>query len=293
MNPIPSVLSIQDFCSIGRCSLAATIPVLSTCGVQPIPLPTSLFSSTPFFKHYNYLEVQETDHLFLDDWHKNGFKFNAIQTGFLAEANHVEIIKDAIKRFANDDTLIVVDPAMADDGKLYAHFNQDTVKTMRELISYADMITPNYTEALMLANKEYSADVISIDEAKALCLELSNNGPAKVIITSIPTANDILRTGLYDAQTEEFTIMDTPHIPVYAPGTGDIFTAIVTANILHHHPLVEGVRRAVNFIFESIKYTVDQGADPGFGVLLEHMLPKLTELNPISAKTVNKNISCK
>lgn len=280
MKKIPSVLSIQDFCSIGRCSLAATIPVLSTCGVQPIPLPTSLFSSTPFFDHYDYLEVQETNHKFLEDWHKNGFKFDAIQTGFLAEASHVEIIKDAIERFANEDTFIVVDPAMADEGKLYAHFTQTTVDSMRELITYANLISPNYTEALLLTNNEYSDEPISLERTQELCQELAKKGPSKVIITSIPTSNDIIRTALYDAIADEFTIMDTPHIPVYAPGTGDIFTAIVTANTLHGEPLVEGVRRAVDFIYEAIKYTVEQNVDTGFGVLLEHMLPKLLEINP-------------
>lgn len=275
MKHIPRVLSIQDFCSIGRCSLTATIPVLSCCNVQPIPLPTSLFSSTPFFKHYTYLDVQNSNYEFLENWHKNTFTFDAIQTGFLADASHVNIIKDAISKFATPEMLIVVDPAMADDGELYGHFNIETVNAMKELISLAKLITPNYTEALLITDREYNKDPISLTEAKKLCQDLAKKGPKQVIVTSIPTANDIIRTAVYDSELDEFSIMDTPHIPIYVPGTGDIFTAIVTANLLHNQNLIEGVRKAVDFIYEGIKLTVEKGADTSFGMHLEPMLSKL------------------
>lgn len=270
---IPTVLSIQDFCCLGRCALTVTIPVLSSLGVQPVALPTSLFSNTPLFPHMEHADVTDEAMRFMDAWSANEASFDAIQSGFLYSPSHVAIVLEAMRRFAKEGQITIVDPAMADHGKLYAIFDSTMVKAMKELVSHAQIITPNYTEALLLTDKEYSPEPLEWEAIKALCRALHEVGPRKIIITSIPSPNDMIRTALFDADEESFTVIDTPKVPISAPGTGDIFTAMLTGSLLQGLPLEEATRKAVLFTYKAIKYTYEHKGDPTYGVILEHILP--------------------
>lgn len=116
------VLAIHDMCSFGRCSLTAAIPVISAMGFQVCPFPTAIFSNNLTYGDYTFSDF--TPHMteFMDKWQKLGYSYDAIYSGFLADAGQIAIVLDAIARFAKKDTLVVVDPAMADDGKLYPVF---------------------------------------------------------------------------------------------------------------------------------------------------------------------------
>lgn len=272
MTAIPSVLSIQDFCSYGRCALTVTIPVLSHFGVQPIALPTSLFSNTPFFKNMAVTDLTEESYKMMDAWKKNDFHFNAIQSGFLVSPEQVEIVKKAFDTFASDDVITIVDPAMADHGKLYPVFDESMIIAMADLIANAKIITPNYTEACMLTNRKYSTEPLSWEEIKELAATLHEKGPQKIIITSIPTENNMIRTALLDMSCEQFTVIDTPKLPMDAPGTGDIFTATLTASLLKGFSLEESTQKAVKFTYRCIKTTYDNNGNPMNGVFLESLL---------------------
>lgn len=272
MTAIPSVLSIQDFCSYGRCALTVTIPVLSHFGVQPIALPTSLFSNTPFFEHMAVSDLSSTSYEMMDAWEKNNFRFDAIQSGFLVNPAQVDIVKKAIETFATEDTPTIVDPAMADHGKLYPVFDDSMIAAMSELITVAQIITPNYTEACMLTGREFSSEPLSWDEIKDLAVALHEKGPQKVIITSIPTNNNMIRTALLDMSCDQFTVIDTPRVPMDAPGTGDIFTATLTAHLLKGSSLEEATQKAVKFTYRCIKTTYEGKGNPITGVFLETVL---------------------
>ncbi len=272
MTIIPSVLSIQDFCSYGRCALTVTIPVLSHFGVQPIALPTSIFSNTPFFENMAVTDLTEESYAMIEAWKNNDFHFNAIQSGFLVSPEQVEIVKTAIKTFASETTMTIVDPAMADHGNLYPVFDESMIAAMADLITNAQIITPNYTEACMLTNRKYSTDPLSWDEIKSLTIALHEKGPEKVIITSIPTENNMIRTALLDMSCDQFTVIDTPKVPMDAPGTGDIFTATLTAFLLKGFSLEDATKKAVEFTYHSIKTTHENEGNPMNGVFLESLL---------------------
>lgn len=136
------VLAIHDMCSFGRCSLTAAIPVISAMGFQVCPFPTAIFSNNLTYGDYTFSDF--TPHMteFMDKWQKLGYSYDSIYSGFLADAGQIAIVLDAIARFAKKDTLVVVDPAMADDGKLYPVFKPDIVMEMRKLIAKATIIIP-------------------------------------------------------------------------------------------------------------------------------------------------------
>ena len=153
------VLAIHDLCSFGRCSLTAAIPVISAMGFQVCPFPTAIFSNNLTYGDFTFSDF--TPHMteFMDKWQKLGYEYDAIYSGFLADAGQIEVVADAISRFAKDDSLIVVDPAMGDNGNLYPVFTPAIVPEMRKLIAKATVITPNYTEACLLAGIPYSEDL--------------------------------------------------------------------------------------------------------------------------------------
>ena len=154
MNHVPTILSIQDMSSVGRCSLTVFIPLVSALRCQPIPLPTAVLCN--HLEYPNFEMVDITDHLesFYNCWNKNNITFDAIQSGFLASPEQIRLVEDAIERFGKDK-LVVVDPAMADDGKLYSIYNEEMVKEMRKLITKAFIIKPNYTEACFLLDMPF------------------------------------------------------------------------------------------------------------------------------------------
>ena len=148
------VLAVHDLCSFGRCSLTAAIPVISAMGMQVCPFPTALFSNNLTYGEFTFHDFTDKMTGFMDRWEKLGFQYDAVYSGFLASVEQIEVVRDAVKRFASKKgALVVVDPAMGDDGKLYPVFGPEYVEAMRTLVKEATLITPNFTEACFLLDE--------------------------------------------------------------------------------------------------------------------------------------------
>ena len=146
------VLAVHDLCSFGRCSLTAAIPVISAMGMQVCPFPTALFSNNLTYGEFTFHDFTDKMTGFMDRWEKLGFQYDAVYSGFLASVEQIEVVRDAVKRFASKEgALVVVDPAMGDDGKLYPVFGPEYVEAMRTLVKEATLITPNTEEAALLS----------------------------------------------------------------------------------------------------------------------------------------------
>lgn len=247
------VLAIHDMCSFGRCSLTAAIPVISAMGFQVCPFPTAIFSNNLTYGDYTFSDF--TPHMteFMDKWQKLGYSYDAIYSGFL----------------------VVVDPAMADDGKLYPVFKPDIVMEMRKLIAKATIITPNYTEAALLADIPYAQGAPSMKTMLELCQKLAAMGPRQIIITSVPTDNETITVVSYDAQTTSFDECTVDRIPFSTCGTGDLFTSVLTGSLLQGQSLHDSVKKATQFLNYAIGYTYQSGSDPREGVQVEPCLKKL------------------
>ena len=124
------VLAIHDLCSFGRCSLTAALPVISTMGFQVCPFPTAIFSNNFTYGDFTFSDFSDKMTGFMDKWQTLGFTYDCIYSGFLADCKQISIVREAIARFATSaqkPTLVVVDPAMGDDGKLYPTLNAEFV----------------------------------------------------------------------------------------------------------------------------------------------------------------------
>ncbi len=277
-NLVKKVAAIHDMSGVGRVSLTAVIPVLSAMGIQACPLPTALLSSHTQYPDFSFLDLTDNMVAMIREWKRLDVRFDAIYSGFLGSTRQIEIVEGFIRDFRREETLVVVDPVLGDNGKLYATFNDDMVNGMRQLVSSADVITPNLTEAFALLNRPYQTSLTQ-DELKGLLTDLSAMGPKTVIITSVPLEGDEQHTSVcaYSTETDRFWRVTCQYMPAHYPGTGDTFTSVLTGALLQGDSLPMAIDRAAQFILQGIRATFGYRYDPREGVLLERVLPSLGE----------------
>lgn len=276
------VLAIHDLCSFGRCSLTMAMPVISAMGVQVCPFPTAWFSNNLTYGKFSFKDFTTDMTGFMDRWQGLNFTYDAIYSGFLADARQVAVVNDAIERFAGEKTLVVVDPAMGDDGKLYPVFDASIAATMRSLVANASVITPNYTEACLLLDRplEDPAAAPLPDEAalRAMCRELAEIGAQRIVITSVPAGPELIKVACFDKTTGAYKEYCVKRLPLATCGTGDLFTSVVTGALLQGLTLESAVELATTFASFVIDYTCRCKTDVREGVALEPCLRKLIEL---------------
>lgn len=273
-NPIKKVAAIHDLSGYGRASLTAIIPILSSMNIQVCPFPTAILSNnTGGFESFSFVDLTDSMEDYMNHWTKENIKFDCIYSGFLGSSKQVDIILNFIETFNNNSSMIVVDPVMGDNGKLYPTINKDIIEKMKILVKKSDIITPNLTEATYLLEKSYTKD-INENKIKKMLLDLSNMGPKIVIITSVPDTiiPDNINVLAYDKENNKFWKVGCKHIPVEFPGTGDAFTSVLIGSLLNGDSLPIALERSVQFISTSIKESYGYNYPRREGILLEKTL---------------------
>ncbi|MFA5498355.1 MAG: pyridoxamine kinase [Candidatus Cloacimonadia bacterium] len=275
-NLVPRVAAIHDLSGFGRSSLTVIIPILSNMGLQVCPLPTAVLSTHTAYDGFKLVDLTEHLEDFIAHWEELGVSFDVIYSGFLGSANQICIVERFIEKFRRPDQLIVVDPVMGDDGELYKSFTEEMIGEMRKLIKYADIITPNITEAAMLLNREYPEQMTN-DEAKEWCIELAKMGPKTVVITSVPSEPNSKSTSVisFDSEHKRFWKVSCSYIPAVFPGTGDGFTSVLIGSLTQGFSLPIALDRAVNFISIGIRSTFGFPHSEKEGILIEKILDNL------------------
>ena len=278
------IAAIHDLSGIGRTSLMAVIPILSTMGFNVCPLPTAILSNHSQYPDFSFLDLTEEMPRIIDQWEKLGVTFDAIYTGYMGSPRQIEIVCGFIERFRTADTLVVVDPVLGDNGHLYSKMTQEMVEQMRRLACRADVLTPNLTEAFALLDRPYKTDCTT-EELKDLIAELSEMGPDTVIITGVPVPGQsgltsVIARSKSDLRTWKVTC---PYLPAHYPGTGDSFTSVITGSLLQGDSLPIALDRAAQFILQGIRSTFGYRMDNRDGILLERVLPNLN--TPIQSAT--------
>lgn len=288
-SPVKRAAAVHDLSGFGRASLTVVTPILSTMGIQVCPLPTAVLSTHGKFKGYHFVDL--TDHMqpIIDHWKKLDIEFDAIYTGFLGSHRQIDIVRDFIDDFKSNRTIVIVDPVLGDNGKIYGPLNTDVVNEMKKLVAHADIITPNLTELAFLLDKKYNPS-IGIDELKQDILTLSTTGPGIVIVTSVPSDQANLNgeakaTSViaYNKKGKRFWRVSCSYLPADFPGTGDAFASVVTGSLLQGDSLPIALDRAVQFISLGVRATFGYEYNPDEGILLERMLPSLNAPVQISS----------
>ena len=278
MTPyIPAVAAIHDLSGFGRNSLSVVIPILSAMGVQAVALPTALLSThTGGFEGYAFMDLTAFMKEAIDHWLRLDLKFQGIYSGFLGSPAQVDLVAAMINQQKAGKPLVVVDPVMADDGKLYETMDMDMVAGMRRLIGGAGVVTPNLTEAALLLGEEYRRD-ISEEALKEWLTRLADMGPETVVITSAPLSRKGKDTSVvaYSHQNRHFWRVPCVYIPANYPGTGDVFTSVLTGSLLQGDSLPVALDRSVQFVAQAIRASYGFDYPRRNGVLLERVLAGL------------------
>ena len=275
-SPVLKVAAIHDLSGFGRASLTVIIPILSRMGIQVCPLPTAVLSTHSKYADFHFVDLTDQLSPIIDHWKKLALSFNAIYSGFLGSHRQIEIVKGFIDSFQKDDPLVVIDPVIGEEGKIYKPLEENHVKEMRSLIEKANVITPNLTEASLLLEKPFPKQ-ISHEQIKNWILELSEKGPQIVIVTSVPETKqqDITSVIAYNKRDQRFWKVSVNYLPANYPGTGDAFASVITGSLLQGDSLPIALDRAVRFTTMGVRATFGYDYDTKAGILLERILDTL------------------
>ncbi len=271
---MPAAACINDLSGIGRASLTVAIPVLSVMGVQCCPLPTAILSAQTGFEHYSFVDFTPHMRDYFDKWQQEHMPFDALYTGFLGSAEQIAIVHE-IAAHMPDDAFVLVDPVMADNGKVYATYTDEMCRGMRDLVRIADIVTPNITEACILTDTPYQGEEIDDDTALTLCKGVAALGPQTVVLTGVRLSKTHIGCYVYQAADASSVLIEKPFSTGRYPGTGDLFASVLCGALLRGDDMETAVDLAAGFVARTTAYTYEMGADPKHGVLFEHCLKEL------------------
>ena len=255
-NKVKKIAAVHDLSGMGRVSLTVVIPILSSMGFQVCPLPTAVLSSHTQYPEFSILDLTDEMPRIIAEWKKLDIQFDAFYTGYLGSPRQIQIVSDFIDDFRQPDGLVVVDPVLGDNGRLYTNFDESMIRKMRHLVAKADVITPNLTELFYLMDKPYKA-ANTDEELKSYLRLLSDAGPQVVIITSVPVHGESHKTSVYayNRVGDRYWKITCPYLPAHYPGTGDTFTSVITGALLQGDSLPIALDRATQFILQGIRAT--------------------------------------
>lgn len=273
------VVAIHDISCFGKCSLTVALPILSVAGIETSVIPTAVLSThTGGLDGYTYRDLTDDILPIVSHWQTLGVPFDAVYTGFLGSFKQIDIVAEIFDRLKSPDTLIVVDPVMGDNGRLYSVFNDDFPHGMRKLCEKADIIVPNITEAALLLGKSYKPGPYDTAYIEELLIGLADLGPNQVVLTGVCFDDERLGAACFDKQLGRIEYVFGQRIDGFYHGTGDVFASTLVAGLLTGHTLKNAAEIAVNFTIQSIWRTKKAGTDVRFGVNFEAGLKDLANI---------------
>ena len=272
------VATIQDISCFGKCSLTVALPIISSVGIETAVIPTAVLSThTGGFSGFTYRDLTEDIPKIAQHWKSIDLKFDTIYTGYLGSFEQIDIVSKFFDDFKSEDTKIFVDPAMADNGKLYTGFDYPFVKKMKELCSKADYITPNVTEAAFMLGEEYFEICPSEEYVKDMVKKLCEFGCKNVILTGVSYKGNDLGVMTYNGEKDEYFFYSKERIGGNYHGTGDVFASVYVAAMTKGKSIEESTKIAVDFVIDCIEKTLPDIKEHWYSVKFEECIPKLIE----------------
>lgn len=271
------VLTIQDVSCLGKCSLTIALPVISALGSETVILPTALLSTHTMFKNFTFLDLTDQMDPIREHWKSEGVVFDAIYTGYLGSIAHIDKVKRLFRDFGGENTLIFVDPVMADHGKLYPPFDMAYVRKNTELCNGADIIVPNITEAAFMTGMEYREDH---DEAyiREMLRRLDAFGAKTSVLTGVCLEPGMIGVMGHERESDEYFLYQRPRVDAMYHGTGDLFASVCVGALMRGMDKREALRVAADHTARTMEVTRSDPDRRWYGVEFEKTLPELLAL---------------
>jgi len=270
------IVTVQDISCVGKCSLTVALPIISAMGIEAAIIPTAVLSTHTMFSGFTVKDLTDQIKPITDHWKKEGITFDAMYTGYLGSFEQIDLMKEMADSFVKEGSLLFVDPAMADNGKLYPAFNEEFAKYMATLCAKADIIVPNITEACFMLGEEYKE---KYDESyvKELLKKLTALGAKIAILTGVSFEEGTTGVMGYDSVNDEYYHYTHKKQSRSYHGTGDIFSSTCLGGIVRGLSWKDAARIAADYTSESIRLTIDDPKGNDYGVNFEEAVPYLLE----------------
>lgn len=266
------LLTIQDISCVGQCSLTVALPVISSCGIETAILPSSVLSNhTAGFSAWTFCDLTDQMPAILDRWKKENIDFDAFYTGYVSKAQ-IPYILDIMNNAARPGALRIIDPVMADNGKMYPGFDDDFPMEMRKLVNGADVILPNMTEACFLLGYQYPGSDYDAQYVEKVLHGLYNLGAKNIVLTGVSFEKGKLGVACFDGTKIEYYFTERLNVSMH--GTGDVYSSSFAGALLRGKSILEAASIAADFVVESIRQTIED-KDHWYGVKFEKALPYL------------------
>ena len=270
------IVTLQDISCVGRCSITVALPILSAMGVDCGILPTAVLSTHTMFKTFTVKDLSDQIEPISDAWEKEGISFDGIYTGYLASGSQCRQVCNFFDRFGRPDNLILVDPAMADNGKLYPAFDSSFPAEMAKVCAKADIILPNITEASLLTGLPYRTEY-GPDYIEALSEKLLELGCKTAVITGVSYEPGQLGVTYLNKDREKFSYF-TRWCPQSYHGTGDLYSSVVLGGLMRGLSLGDALSLAADFVVVCIEATAVSQSARWYGVEFESQIPLLCRM---------------
>lgn len=268
------IVTVQDISCVGKCSLTVALPIISAMGVEASILPTAVLSTHTMFKNFTCKDLTDQVKPITAHWKSEKMEFAAIYTGYLGSFEQIDLMKEMFDEFKTENTVTFVDPAMADNGKLYPAFDEAFAKHMATLCAKADIIVPNITEACFMTETEYKTEY---DETyiKELLDKLAKLGAKITVLTGV--SFEAGKTGVmgYDSVKDEYYYYSHDKLDVSYHGTGDIFSSTCIGAMMNDMDWKDAMAVAADYTAECIRVTLEDPSEPWYGVNFEQAIPYL------------------
>ena len=274
------VLTVQDISCVGQCSLTVALPIISACGIETAILPSAVLSThTGGFSGWTFRDLTDDIPAIVDHWQKEKLCFDAIYTGYLGSKRQIELVKDMFARLGTPDALQIVDPAMADHGKLYYGFDEAFAHEMATLVGTADIALPNITEAAMMTDTPYIGEGYDESYIRTLMDKVLALGAKTVVLTGVSYRAGELGVAVLSRGDAEISYYFHEKLQKSCHGTGDIFASAFVGAIVRGRDPLAAATVAADFTLAGMRITQKDDTH-WYGTKFERALPMLVnELN--------------
>lgn len=275
MNPVNGsgmkrAALLNDLSCFGKCSLTVAVPVVSAWGVEAVPLPTAVLSAQTVFPGYVLRDFSREMEEFSAQWEELGLEFDCIYTGFFANGAQIDFARSFMERFAKEDTLILVDPVLGDNGALYGCFGPEQTEKMRQLCRMAHVITPNRTEAALLTGLPVTAPPRQLLDSLTEQLGVEN-----IVVTGVEQEEQI---GYLARLGERDVSIQYPKVPQTLHGTGDVFASALCGALLSGRRATAALEQAAEFCNACVEKTAQRQPAHWYGLAFEDVIKERSGL---------------
>lgn len=271
------IVTVQDISCVGKCSLTVALPIISAMGVEVSILPTAVLSTHTMFPGFTCKDLTDQISPITRHWKQENITFDAIYTGYLGSFEQIDLMKEVFTAFKTEDNIIFVDPAMADNGRLYPAFDASFAAHMATLCAGADIVVPNITEACLMTNTPYR-ETYEEAYAKELLGKTAELGAKISVLTGVSLEKG--KTGVmgYEKETGEFYYYRHEKLEASYHGTGDIFSSTCVGAMMNGKDWKAAIKVAADYTAECIRLTMKDPGKPWYGVNFEQAIPYLLKL---------------